>query len=547
MHERLTSDRPCDRLETVSDFRVDRSNRVYPSSAPLPRSSRRTSRPADPGRGRNPLPAAIVVSALIVAGGLGARWWRNHHRAAAEAAHASVAVAETVGTPAAAVFARTTTTHADSVPPPPAADAPDSATATAADAAADAATDAVATDDASTAPVDPGNPPRAILDEHTIQRRETLYDALVAEGVGRVQVAGLVTAAKPFTNLALVRPGMTFSIWRSADVSGFGDPALASFQMALAPNRILVERATKDGFAAEVKEIPYVTKLASYTGEVDSTLWEAAVAAKMDPDLIASLADVFAFDLDFNTEVRQGDRFRLVVEQKLLDGRPAGYGNILAAEYVNQGETHQAFRFENASGDADYYRADGGSLRRLFLRSPLKYRRISSRFSSARFHPILHHTRAHQGVDYAASVGTPIRSVGDGVVERAGWNGGSGNFVKIRHNSTYETSYSHLSRYGAGVKAGVHVKQGQIIGYVGQTGLATGPHLHFAFYVHGRYVDPLSQKFPSADPVPAGQMAAFHTAIGKLGPLLPAWPDDDDGEPKIAGMPVHPAALQPPL
>src|SRR5206468_2739329 len=152
-------------------------------------------------------------------------------------------------------------------------------------------------------------------------------------------------------------------------------------------------------------------------------------------------------------------------------------------------------RFASANGDEDYFGANGSSLRRMFLRSPLKYRRISSRFTSNRFHPVLHTNRAHQGVDYAADVGTPIRAVGDGLVEKSGWNGGSGNFVKLRHNSTYETSYSHLSRYGSGVKAGVRVRQGQIIGYVGQTGLATGPHLHFAFYEHGVYVDPLSKRF----------------------------------------------------
>ena len=390
-------------------------------------------------------------------------------------------------------------------------------------------------------------PPRVTLEEHAIHPRETLYDALVAEGFSREQVAELVKAAKPFSNLSRVRPGSTFSVWREADVSGFGVPTLASFQMALAPNRILMARPSADGsFAAEVKEIPYETKLASYTGTVESTLWEAAVHAKMDPDLIASLADVFAFDVDFNTEVRRGDRFRLVVEQKFLDGRPAGYGDIIAAEYVNQGDSHQALRFETSAGDADYFAATGNSLRRMFLRSPLKYRRISSRFSSSRFHPVLHENRAHQGVDYAADVGTPIRAVGDGLVERAGWNGGSGNFVKLRHNSTYETSYSHLSRYGAGVKEGTRVRQGQIIGYVGQTGLATGPHLHFAFYEHGVYVDPLSKRFPAADPIPAGDKARFEEAKAKVLPMLPAWPEDAPSS-KVAGMPVHPAVIQPPL
>lgn len=406
---------------------------------------------------------------------------------------------------------------------------------------------AVATLDAATVSlVEADVPPRVTAEEHTIQRKETLYDALVAEGFSREQVAALVTAAKPFANLGRVHPGMTFAVWHAADPSGFGAIRISSVQLTLAPNKILLAHPTPEGFTAEVKEIPYETKLASYTGDVDSTLWDAALRAKMDPNLIATLADVFAFDVDFNTEVRKGDRFRLVVQQKFLDGKPAGYGDILAAEYVNAGESHQAIRFENAAGDADYFAASGSSLRRMFLRSPLKYRRISSRFSSSRFHPVLHSTRAHQGVDYAADVGTPIRAVGEGVVEKSGWNGGSGNFVKIRHNSTYETSYSHLSAYGAGVKAGVKVRQGQIIGYVGQTGLATGPHLHFAFYDKGTYIDPLSKRFPAADPVSATEMAKFEAAKTTVLPLLPAWPDAGES-PKIAGVTVHPAMLAPRL
>lgn len=374
------------------------------------------------------------------------------------------------------------------------------------------------------------------VDTHTISRNETFYDALLAQSFTPEDVWALVKIAKPHANLSRVRPGSTFSVWRKN--GGVDHGAVLSFQMALAPNKTLIARPASGGWTADVREIPYTTQLVGYTGNVKVTLWEAAVEAGMDPNLIADLADVFAFDIDFNTEVRSGDRFRLVIEQKLLEGKPAGYGKILAAEYVNRGESHAAILFESAQGEVDWFAADGSSLRRLFLRSPLKYRRISSRFGK-RFHPVQKRMKAHQGIDYAADRGTPVRAVGDGLVTAANWNGGSGNFVKIRHNSTYETSYSHLSGYGPGVKKGVRVRQGQIIGYVGSTGMSTGPHLHFAFYENGRYIDPLSKKFPAADPVPASEKARFEEQKAKLLPLLPKWP-----EPRVAeGLGVQPAVI----
>ncbi len=375
---------------------------------------------------------------------------------------------------------------------------------------------------------------------HTIARNETFYDALIAQALSPEDVWALVKVAKPFANLSRVRPGSTFSIWRKNGGQDHG--RILSFQMGLAPNKTLVAKpegsAKASAWSAEVREIPYTTQLVGYTGSVKVTLWEAAVEAGMDPNLIADLADVFAFDIDFNTEVRSGDRFRLVIEQKLLQGKPAGYGKILAAEYVNRGDSHAAILFESERGEVDWFAADGSSLRRLFLRSPLKYRRISSRFGK-RFHPVHKTMKAHQGIDYAADRGTPVRAVGDGLVLSANWNGGSGNFVKIRHNGTYETSYSHLSGYGPGVKRGTRVRQGQVIGYVGTTGTSTGPHLHFAFYENGRYIDPLSKKFPAADPVSTKEKARFEEQKAELLPLLPKWPNERVAE----GPGVQPAVI----
>lgn len=381
--------------------------------------------------------------------------------------------------------------------------------------------------------------PRLPLDvaTHTISRNETFYDALIAQSLTPDDVWSLVKVAKPFANLSRVRPGSSFSIWRKNGGANHGE--ILSFQMQLAPNKTLLARPLEDGaWSGEIREIPYTTELVGYTGNVKVTLWEAAVEAGMDPNLIADLADVFAFDIDFNTEVRSGDRFRLVIEQKMLEGKPAGYGKILAAEYMNRGESHAAILYESSRGELDWFAADGSSLRRLFLRSPLRYRRISSRFGK-RFHPVHKTMKAHQGIDYAADRGTPVRAVGDALVLAANWNGGSGNFVKLRHNSTYETSYSHLSGYGPGVKKGTRVRQGQIIGYVGTTGTSTGPHLHFAFYENGRYIDPLSKKFPAAEPVPEAEKIRFDEQKKKLLPLLPKWP-----EPRIAeGLGVQPAVM----
>ena len=381
------------------------------------------------------------------------------------------------------------------------------------------------------------------LETRKIGKRETMSEALLSVGFTGDEVNALVKAAKPFANLGRVRQGDELRLFYRPDL--FGESKLASFQLSIAENKTLLARPTgKGGFTAEVSEIPYETKLVGYVGTVQSTLWEAAVDAGMKPELIDELADVFAFSIDFTREVRLGDKWRVVVEQKLLEGRPSGYGRILAAEYVNGKESHSAIHYENGRGDVDYFSTDGGSLRRMFLRSPLKYSRITSRFGT-RWHPVHKTRKAHQGVDYGASKGTPVRSVGDGTVIASSWNGGSGNFVKIRHNGTYETSYSHLSGYGPGIKKGVRVKQGQLIGYVGSTGISTGPHLHFAFYEGGRYIDPLSKRFPAAEPVPTSEKERFEKAKAELLPLLPQWPEAQQATAAAKTMPVAPAVAAP--
>lgn len=271
-------------------------------------------------------------------------------------------------------------------------------------------------------------------------------------------------------------------------------------------------------------DFPIIKKKRTFAGNVSTSLWESAEKYGVEPSLIINLTEIFAWQVDFNREVRPGDQWRLVVEEQFTRNKSIGWGEILAAEYVNQGEVYTAVRYvDKNTGYSSYFSPDGKSLKRMFLKSPMKFGRISSRFSKRRLHPVLKKPRPHLGVDYAAPQGTPVRSVGKGQITILGRRGGSGKMIKIRHNSVYQTAYLHLSRYAKGLRKGSRVEQGQIIGYVGSTGLATGPHLHFSFYENGRYVDPLGKKFPAADPVPKKQMDQFKTLVSKTLPLLPNW------------------------
>ncbi|MEG2393296.1 MAG: peptidoglycan DD-metalloendopeptidase family protein, partial [Pseudomonas sp.] len=208
------------------------------------------------------------------------------------------------------------------------------------------------------------------------------------------------------------------------------------------------------------------------------------------------MASVFGYDVDFAQDIRQGDEFDVIYEQKVVNGKAVGTGPILSARFTNRGKTYTAVRYTNKQGNSSYYTADGNSMRKAFIRTPVDFARISSKFSMGRKHPILNKIRAHKGVDYAAPRGTPIKAAGDGKVLLAGRRGGYGNTVIIQHGNTYRTLYGHMQGFAKGVKTGGSVKQGQVIGYIGTTGLSTGPHLHYEFQVNGVHVDPLGQKLP---------------------------------------------------
>lgn len=254
------------------------------------------------------------------------------------------------------------------------------------------------------------------------------------------------------------------------------------------------------------KEVTIQTRSAE--GVIDGSLYMTLVNQGVTPTLATELSEVFAWQIDFY-RIQRGDSFRVIFEENVIDGVPTSINRIIAAYFRHAGRDFYAIYYEQ-NGRGDYFDLEGESMRKAFLRAPLEYTRISSRFTNRRFHPILRRNIPHHGTDYAAPTGTPIRAVGDGVILRAAYDNANGNYVKIRHNGTYETGYLHMSRIAPGVRVGTSVKQGQIIGYVGSTGLATGPHLCYRFWVNGRPADPHRIDFPSSNPVLVENKSAYN-------------------------------------
>lgn len=256
-----------------------------------------------------------------------------------------------------------------------------------------------------------------------------------------------------------------------------------------------------DSFTIDIHRKPVDTKTKYSHGTIDSALFLSAKAAGLTDNMTMQLANIFGWDIDFVLDIRGGDSFELMYEEKFVDGEKYQDGDILIATFINQGKEFTAIRYEDPKGRIDYYTPDGKSVRKAFLRTPVDFKRISSKFNLKRKHPIFNTTRPHKGVDYAAPTGTPIKAAGDGKVIIARKKGGYGKAVVIQHGQKYSTLYGHLSKWGRGVKEGRRVKQGQIIGYVGSTGWATGPHLHYEFRVNGVHRNPLTVKLPAGQPI----------------------------------------------
>jgi murein DD-endopeptidase MepM/ murein hydrolase activator NlpD len=318
--------------------------------------------------------------------------------------------------------------------------------------------------------------------------------------ISPASVHQLVEAARPVYDLARLSVGHPFGIALGPD------GLVAAFTYGIDELRTLRVRRHGDELSAEVLTRSYDVRVGTVAGEIQSSLFGAVEDAGEQDQLALDLADIFAWDVDFNTELQKGDSFRAAVEKLYLDGRFSRYGRVLAAELVRGDRTLRAVRYEGIA-TTGYFAPDGTPLRKAFLRSPLRFSRITSGFSRARLHPILHTVRPHLGVDLAAPSGTPVMAVGDGVVASAGWDGGFGNAIRLRHANGFATLYGHLSRIH--VRVGQRVSQGDVIGAVGMTGLATGPHLDYRMVKSGVFVNPLRTQSPPADPVPPAERAAF--------------------------------------
>jgi murein DD-endopeptidase MepM/ murein hydrolase activator NlpD len=300
-----------------------------------------------------------------------------------------------------------------------------------------------------------------------------------------------------------------------------------------------------DGFAAKMIDNPVETRMRTASATIDSSLFQAAEAADISDIVALKLANVFAWDIDFVLDIREGDRFTVVYEQIYQDGKYLRDGEVLAAEFVNSGKVYRAVRFVTEAGAASYYTPDGLAMRKAFLRAPVEFTRVSSVFNPHRMHPILNRIRGHMGTDYAAPMGTPVHAAGDGRVSFAGQRGGYGNAVLLAHNNSVSTLYGHMSRFARHIRIGTHVQQGDVIGYVGMTGLATGPHLHYEYLVNGVHQDPQTVHLAGAEPLHAEALEKFrHLAAPLLADLAPqraapgATPVVAAGDGASAGAPV---------
>ncbi len=280
-------------------------------------------------------------------------------------------------------------------------------------------------------------------------------------------------------------------------------------------NQVQITR-TENGYHPELLVREPEHRVMRAAAKIDSSLFLAAQKADLPETITMELANIFGWDIDFALDIRDGDQFAVVYEDLYLDGERVGTGNILAAEFINQDTLYRAVRYTDNQGHTDYYAPDGHSMRKAFLRTPVAFTRISSGFSTGRKHPILNRIRAHKGVDYAAPQGTPVKSTGNGKIVLRGKKGGYGNTVVIQHGSAYSTLYAHLNGFARGLKVGERVQQGEIIGYVGSTGLATGPHLHYEFLVNGVHRNPLTVKLPDAAPLPKKYRDDFKLATENL-------------------------------
>ncbi len=347
--------------------------------------------------------------------------------------------------------------------------------------------------------------------ETKVKKGDSLARIFSRMGLSASLLHRIVNSSKEAKELARIRPGEILKV-KIDDQGNLLE--LIHQRNPVVSLQILPEG---DSFTTRTVRRNLEKRINHASGVITNSLYEGAKRAGLSDELIMELANIFGWDIDFALEIRAGDHFSLIYEEAYLDGKKYDNGPILAAEFVNRGRVFRAIRYEDDQGNSNYFSADGHSMRKAFLRAPVDFRRISSRFTKARWHPVLGKKRPHRGVDYSAATGTPIKAAGDGRVIFRGRKGGYGNTVIIKHGSQYTTLYAHMSRFNRKVKKGSRVRQGQIIGYVGKSGLATGPHLHYEFRVNGVHRNPLTVKLPAAAPIARKYRKDF---LRKSAPLL---------------------------
>ncbi len=349
--------------------------------------------------------------------------------------------------------------------------------------------------------------------EERIQRGDTLAELLARLGADDNAALQFLRNTRTARTLYQLAPGRTVR----ANIAGDGRLLALRYQTG---GKVLNVERQGDGFSVSEVPVDLERRVLMKSGEIRSSLFAATDAAGLSDAVAIQVADIFSTDIDFHRDLRRGDHFSVVYEMYYDRGEPVRSGRVLAAEFINVGRLYRAVYFQYSEEHGGYYTPDGRNIRKAFLRSPLEFSRISSGFTNSRFHPVLKQWRAHKGIDYAASTGTRVKATGDGIVEVAGRQGAYGNLVVLRHQSKYTTWYGHLSGFAKGIRKGARIAQGETVGYVGATGLATGPHLHYEFRINDVHQNPLRVVLPSAPPISPDLKPAFDAAAAPLSQQL---------------------------
>lgn len=350
-----------------------------------------------------------------------------------------------------------------------------------------------------------------VVREHTFKSGDSLFAVLSVLGVPNQEIFDIFKSAKKIYDLRKIIPGQKIKVFIKE-----APEAVAGLLYEIDPFRLLKIERSESGFRVVEEKAVLEREIESHTGEISDTLFDSARRAGVSADVVLDLADIFAWDIDFSTEIQAGGRFRVVHEVFKKEGKVVRMGQVLAAEMVNEGETYRAYYFAPPGQKGGYYDEKGHSLKKAFLKSPLRYRYISSGFTTSRRHPILKVSRPHLGIDFAAPQGTPVMAASDGTVTYVGWNGGYGKTVVIQHRNGYSTLYGHLSDYGQGIHKNKKVEQGDIVGRVGSTGLSSGPHLHYTLMKNGKPINPKNSDVVRGDPLSEALKASFSEYVREM-------------------------------